>query len=407
MYDAWAAYDRTAVGTQLGGSLRRPAAEATLYNKNEAVSFAAYRALVDLFPSTQDALFTQQMQSLGYDVNDTSTDTAHPDGIGNTACATDLAYFHNDGSNQSNGYADTTGYTAPNPSPNVIVDPNGWQPLAQANGQPTKFLTPQWAHLKLFALTSASEFRPGPPATTNDPLYAQQAANQVAVSAGLTDAQKVQAEYWEDGPAHMCFFAEFISQRDRHTLDDDIKMFFTMMWAMEDANVSVWDAKIAYDSERPYTAVHYVYGGKPIQAWGGPGKGTVTMDGSQFQSYIVTPSFGEHSAGHGAFCAAAAYVFETTTGSNTANATFTEPAGASLIEPGITPAQPVTLSWPTWNDVVTSCGQSRVYGGVHFQLGIDESETQGNQVATAVYQKAQAFFNGTAPSLASTNRAAR
>jgi hypothetical protein len=30
MYDAWAAYDATAVGTRLGGTLRRPAAERTL-----------------------------------------------------------------------------------------------------------------------------------------------------------------------------------------------------------------------------------------------------------------------------------------------------------------------------------------------------------------------------------------
>ena len=51
MYDAWAAYDDRAVGTRLGGSLRRPGVERTLANKNEAVSFAAYRALVDLFPT--------------------------------------------------------------------------------------------------------------------------------------------------------------------------------------------------------------------------------------------------------------------------------------------------------------------------------------------------------------------
>jgi hypothetical protein len=50
MYDAWAAYDDRAVGTRLGGSLRRPAVERTLAGKNEAVSFAAYRVLVDLFP---------------------------------------------------------------------------------------------------------------------------------------------------------------------------------------------------------------------------------------------------------------------------------------------------------------------------------------------------------------------
>src|SRR5947207_10844977 len=47
-YDAWAAYDSVAVNTQSGGTLRRPAVEQTLANKAQALSFAAYRALVDL-----------------------------------------------------------------------------------------------------------------------------------------------------------------------------------------------------------------------------------------------------------------------------------------------------------------------------------------------------------------------
>src|SRR5438477_12346712 len=38
MYDAWAAYDRDATGTRLGGSLRRPAAERSRANKREAIS---------------------------------------------------------------------------------------------------------------------------------------------------------------------------------------------------------------------------------------------------------------------------------------------------------------------------------------------------------------------------------
>ena len=42
MYDAWAAYDAKAVGTRLGGSLRRPPAERTLANKEKAVAYAAY-----------------------------------------------------------------------------------------------------------------------------------------------------------------------------------------------------------------------------------------------------------------------------------------------------------------------------------------------------------------------------
>jgi len=49
MYDAWAAYDRSAVGTQFGGQLRRPPGQRTFPNRAEAISFAANRAAGDLF----------------------------------------------------------------------------------------------------------------------------------------------------------------------------------------------------------------------------------------------------------------------------------------------------------------------------------------------------------------------
>ena len=45
IYDAWAAYDRLAVGTRLGGELRAPPSRRTLANKEKAMSVAAYRAL--------------------------------------------------------------------------------------------------------------------------------------------------------------------------------------------------------------------------------------------------------------------------------------------------------------------------------------------------------------------------
>ena len=53
MFDAWAPYDARAVGTRYGGGLRRPVIERTPENKARAISFAAYAALVDLFPSRQ------------------------------------------------------------------------------------------------------------------------------------------------------------------------------------------------------------------------------------------------------------------------------------------------------------------------------------------------------------------
>src|SRR5262245_53771058 len=75
MYDAWAAYDTTAVGTVLGGNLRRPPRERTKANKEKAISFAAYRCLLNLFgdsvlfPATGAAAtkrLTDMMVSRGY-----------------------------------------------------------------------------------------------------------------------------------------------------------------------------------------------------------------------------------------------------------------------------------------------------------------------------------------------------
>src|SRR5215218_6274778 len=53
IYDAWTAYDPAAVATMANGNGRRPSAERTLANKSKAVSFAAYAALVDLFPAQE------------------------------------------------------------------------------------------------------------------------------------------------------------------------------------------------------------------------------------------------------------------------------------------------------------------------------------------------------------------
>ena len=122
MYDAWSAYDATAVPTRRpAGWARRPAAERTDAYKSQAVSYAAYRALLNLFPArTSD--FEGLMTGMGYDPEDASTDPASPTGVGNAAAAAALAFRATDGSNQANGYADTTGYVPVN-TPDKVSDP--------------------------------------------------------------------------------------------------------------------------------------------------------------------------------------------------------------------------------------------------------------------------------------------
>ena len=118
MYDAWAAYDQTAVGATPGAPVRPTDGSAA--DRAQAMSYAAYRTLTDLFPADAfpaKGAFSRPevlMGSLGYDSTNTSTDLATPAGVGNAAAAAVIAYRHADGSNQLGGYADTTGYTAKN-----------------------------------------------------------------------------------------------------------------------------------------------------------------------------------------------------------------------------------------------------------------------------------------------------
>ena len=429
IYDAWAAYSRTAVGTVFGASLRRPKSERTLANKNQAIGFAAYRAAVDLFPADKTIVFDPLMASLGYDVNDVSTDRGTPTGIGNLACAAVLMLRHNDGSNQLGNltpsgvpYADYSGYVPSNPATTVplgiafdysTLNPNHWQPLTYFNGITTvtpSFVGAQWYKVTPFAMRSTDQFihfiaRFGP-APYPSKTYTQQARAVVALSAGLDDRQKMIAEYWANGPktelppGHWDLFAQFVSTRDHHTVDDDAKMFFALTAAIHDAAVVAWDAKRVFDSVRPVTAIPFLFHGQTIMAWGGPYKGTIPMDGGDWIPYqpstFPTPPFPECTSGHSTFSAAGAEILRRWTGSDYFGGSITFPVGSSVIEPGATPASPVTLYWASFTEAANQAGISRRYGGIHFEIGDLVGRATGRLVARQAWVKAQHYFRDAA-----------
>lgn len=428
MYDAWAAYDERAAGTQLGGALRRPTSEHTLANKERAISYAAYRALVDVLPVDTRTVYIPLMKQLGYDPNDNSTDIETPTGIGNVACAAVLEFRHHDKSNQLGDlapgpYSDWSGYRPVNPAGTVPaqtlftkpLNPEHWQPLTYTDSNGSfvlqMFSGAQWCYVTPFALTSGDEFRaalePGP-FKYGSSEYRQQAEELIEISANLSDREKAIAEYWSDGPnseqppGHWMLFAQWVSERDHHALDDDVKMFFALSNAIFDAGIAAWDAKRTYDSVRPVTAIPLLFRGKTIRSWGGPGKGTVEMDGSRWIPYqpatFPTPPFPDYVSGHSTYSAAAAKILELWTGSDHFGDSVTVPAGSSKIEPGSTPLRPVVLRWETFTDAANEAGLSRRYGGIHFRAADIAGRQLGRTVALKVWSKGQTYFEGTVES---------
>ncbi|MER3375968.1 MAG: vanadium-dependent haloperoxidase [Allomuricauda sp.] len=385
VFDAWSRYDEKATPVYLDGVERRPSEEQTLENKEIAISYAAYRAMNEYYYSDKE-LFTNFMVELGLDPNNESLDPTTPEGIGNLAAKAVIEARKGDGANQygeeegSNGvpYFDYTGYEPINPV-DKNIDPNRWQPKYFSDGKGGKFapgcLTPFWDKVKPVSLKSGDQFRPGPPPKIGSKQLEEEVKEVIEMQANLTDEQKALVEFMRDGPqsvqqaGHWLKFAQEVSLRDNHTLDEDVKMFFYNQVVAMDAFIASWDSKMYYDFARPYALVHEYYDQQKIKAWGGVGKGMMEMDGNQWRPYspdtFLCPPFPSYTSGHSTISGGCAEALKLWTGSDEFGSEVELVAGY-LTEPDNL-GDTVTLKFPTFTKTAEMAGISRVLGGYHIQ----------------------------------------
>jgi len=433
MYDAWAPYDDVAVGTRL--RIRRPAEERTQANKEKAIAYAAYRALLFVYPDEADWT-REQFVAKGHDPDDTSTDLSTPEGVGNAAANAVIEYRRNDGSNQSgdqpggNGqpYADYTGY-APKNTKDEVVDPMAWRPYPFKDGKGGEswpgFLSSDWGRVKPFALQRSDQFRPPPPPAWGSEQLEREIDETLAVNAALTLEQKVIVELMREGPrstgqsGHWLQFTQDVSRRDHHTLDQDVKLFFSVGNAVMDAFIACWEAKRFYDTGRPYWWVRMKYADDEIEAWAGPGKGVAMIPGNQFHPYspdlFPTPPFPGYPSGHATASGAAARILELFTGSDRYGTVVIQEAGA-VTEKGFSAAQmqarhgkpateltslEVRLYLPSFTKTAEMAAESRLWGGSHIRADNEQGLILGREIAMYSWPVYQAYFDGTAPPVAS------
>lgn len=403
IFDAWSRYDENAIPVYLEGVERRNSEEQTLKNKEIAISYAAYRAMNEYYYSDKE-LFTNFMIELGLDPTNESLDPTTPEGIGNLAAKAVIEARKGDGSNQygeedgSNGipYFDYTGYEPVN-SADANSDPNRWQPKYFSDGKGGKYapacLTPYWDKVKPIALKSGDQFRPGPPPLIGSKQLEQEVKEVIEMQENLTDYEKALVEFMRDGPqsvqqaGHWLKFAQDVSRRDQHTLDQDVKMYFYNQVVAMDAFIASWDSKMFYDYARPYALVHEYYKDQKIKAWGGEGKGFIEMDGSQWRPYspetFLCPPFPSYVSGHSTISGGCGEALKMWTGSDTFGSEVELVAGA-LTEPDNL-GDTVTINFPTFTETAEMAGKSRVLGGYHIEADNVAGLELGRNVAKEVW----------------------
>jgi hypothetical protein len=409
-FDAIAPYNPRAVGifSNLG---RRPASEDTNRNKNTAVIYASYRILNRIIPQFS-ADWRSMMSAVGLDPNDGQENTETAAGLGNLAARRVLEARGEDGTNRfgdegrlrynTQPYADYTGYVPVNTAYR-LRDPSRWQPNVVSNKHGVfsvqQFVTPQMGSVKPITYDDPGRFALAPPVNSdvhNLAGYRRQADEVLAASAGLTDVQKMTAETFNDKFLAIGFAATGAAVAQKGLdVEQTVHFVATVEIAIFDVTIAVWYEKARFDAVRPFSAIRYLYGDRRVRAWGGPGKGTVDdITGNEWRSYLNTANHPEYPSGSTALCLAYAQAARRYFGTDAIRIAVNWPAGSSKVEPGITPARDLTLSWNTWPAFAHDCGISRFWGGVHFRSSIENMAGFAPQFGERAYTFVERKLDG-------------
>lgn len=402
VFDAWCHYDNDAQAVYLTGVGKHPAVrqpEKTYELKEIAVGYAAARTLEACYPACRAAVF-ERMRELGLDPDNYTLDRNDPAGIGNLAARAVIGIRRYDRSNQfaDQAYVDYTNYKPIN-KPDSIVDVLRWTPKVFVKDDTTTFvpscLTPFWNWVAPFALTSASQFRPPPPPSLQSDSLRLELLEVIELQAKMDDADRALVEFMRDGPksvqqaGHWLLFAQFVSVRDQHSLDDDVKMYFALTNSAFDAFIACWDAKMHYDYARPQALIHAFFEGDSLNGWMGENRGWGKYPANQWRSYspasFPCPPFPAYVSGHSTVSAACAEILKQFTGSDEFGYSVEVIPGA-LTDPLLI-GDPVTLNFPTLSETANIAGRSRVIGGYHIESDNREGLILGRRVAGQVWAR--------------------
>jgi hypothetical protein len=186
------------------------------------------------------------------------------------------------------------------------------------------------------------------------------------VSQTLTDEQKHIAQFWADGsgtlapPGHSASIALQLNQKENLDLASSALLLARLGIAVNDAFVSCWHAKYAFNLLRPETYVR-----KHIDP--------------SWKTLIATPPFPEYTSGHSTQSAAAAVVLSQTFGEQHA---FTDDTHLGRADLAVS-----SRSFPDFETAAREAAQSRLYGGTHCPMGNDRGFAMGTAVGREVMNK--------------------
>ncbi len=321
-----------------------------------AAAAAAHQALVALFPAQQATFDAALVTSLA----------ALPDGAakiagvswGKAVADEILDLRADDHAGQVLSYESPTGA-------------HWWIPTPPALAPA---LLPNWPLVTPWCMTKGSQFRVGPKPSSASGAYTAAFREVKRLgeknSTSRTADQTQIALFWADGagtatpPGHWLLVAQGVSQQEHLSLLENARLFALLGITVADAAIVSWDAKYAYNDWRPVTGIQHA------DTDGNPD----TIADPAWEPLIATPPFPSYTSGHSTFSGSSSRLLELFFGTDAFSFSTTTDG-----LPG------VTRSFTSFSQAAEEAGQSRVYGGIHWQYDNQAGLTSGRTLAEHVF----------------------
>lgn len=256
---------------------------------------------------------------------------------------------------------------------------DGMNPVSDAVGQyresahaDVKPSTPYWGKVTTFCLSKCDEFRP-PKIDIHSKTYID-AFTEVKDFGGKNSTKRTPdagetAKFWAFGggtitpPGAWNQIATNVILSKKLSLLESSRTYALLNIALADASIAAWECKYTYNMWRPSSAIEMAENdGNPE-----------TVGDKNWQPLLNTPNHPTYVSGHSTFSSAGATVLTTLFGDNFG---FTYKGDPHFV------VKPRT--YKNFWQAAEEAGQSRIYGGIHFQFDNQAGLKLGRTIAQEV-----------------------
>ena len=256
------------------------------------------------------------------------------------------------------GFAATVGlpYVPPTGDGLWVSTPPNYRPAIE----------PYWSRVRPFVMADAGEVHPVahvPFATDAGSPFWQQANATYQQSLVNTEEQRAIARFWTDNPlnsglpsGHWLLAVSQFADQQRLDLGLTVEALMHTAVALHDAFLSCWNHKYEVNLIRPISYVNrYI-----DPTW---------------STFINTPQFPEYPSGHSVSSNAAATVLTALVG----NVAYVDDSHRDRGMP--------SRVFASFQDAADEAARSRIYGGIHFPMGVQGGIAHGAAVGQLVIQR--------------------